>query len=155
MAPKANSMVTSMISRFPQSRQTRPPRGGIVTKATSGSWTGGFGLARYPSSPDAHFFVNDYSAETAHAQSPDNTWTHLVGTYDEQTLTLYVNGVKAASVIPQGSYGGAIQHGNSPLLIGQGPNGYGWFGKIDEVMLFNRVLSPREINSLYQLTKAD
>ena len=63
--------------------------------------------------------------------------------------------MKAAAVIPQGSYGGAIQHGNSPLLIGQGPNGYGWFGKIDEVMLFNRVLSAREINSLYQLTKAD
>lgn len=127
---------------------------GILTKSTSGSWSKGYGLARYPSSPDAHFFVNYYSGETAHAPIPDNAWTHLAATYDEERLVLYVNGVKAAAVVPQ-SYGGAIQHGNSPLLIGQGPDGYGWFGKIDEVMLFNRVLSAEEISRLYLLTKGD
>lgn len=127
---------------------------GILAKSTSGNWTGGFGLARFPGSPDVHFFVNYYGSETAHAAVPDNTWTHLVGTYDEQTLTLYVNGVKASSVMPQ-SYGGPIQHGPSPMLIGQAPDGYGWFGKLDDVMLFNRVLSADEIQRLYQLTKAD
>ncbi|MBC7816850.1 MAG: LamG domain-containing protein [Planctomycetaceae bacterium] len=128
---------------------------GIMTKSTSGSWNNGFGLSRYPGSPDAHFFVNYYSAETAHAKIPDDTWTHLAATYDEQTLTLYINGEKAASAIPQGSYGGPIQYGPSPLLIGKGSDGYGWFGKLDEVMLFNRVLSAQEINRLYQLTMDD
>jgi hypothetical protein len=52
--------------------------------------------------------------------------------------------------VAQGNYGGPIQHGSSPLFIGQGPNGYGWFGKIDEVI--NRVLSTSEIASLYRLT---
>jgi hypothetical protein len=126
---------------------------GIVTKATPGNWTSGFGLSRFPSSPDAHFFVNYYSSTTAHAPIPDNTWTHLAATYDEKLLTLYINGVKAAAVVPQSEYGGAIQHGKSPLLIGQGPNGYGWFGKIDDVMLFNRVLSADDVSRLHQLTK--
>jgi hypothetical protein len=102
-----------------------------------------------------HFFVNYYGAETAHAPLADDRWTHLVGTYDEQTLTLYVNGQKAAAAVPQGSYGGPIQHGNSPLLIGQAPDGYGLFGTLDDVMLFHRVLSPEEINRLYQLTRKD
>jgi len=79
----------------------------------------------------------------------------VAGTYDEQTLTLYINGKKAATAIPQGSYGGPIQHGSSPLLIGQAPDGYGWFGVIDEVMIFNRVLLPAEIDRLYQLTRKD
>jgi hypothetical protein len=128
---------------------------GILAKCTSGSWSHGYGLARYPGSPDVHFFVNYYGAEAAHAPIPDNTWTHLVGTYDEQTLTLYVNGLKASEAIPTGRYGGAIRHGNSPLLIGQAPDGYGWFGKLDDVMLFNRVLSAVEINQLYQITRKD
>lgn len=128
---------------------------GIITKATSGSWTGGFGLARYPSDPNVHFFVNYYSTATAESPIPDNAWTHVVATYDEQLLTLFVNGAKVSVVTPQSDYGGPIQHGNSPLLVGQGPNGYGWFGKIDEVMIFNRVLSADEIGRLYQVTRGD
>jgi hypothetical protein len=127
---------------------------GIVTKSTSGSWSKGYGLARYPSSPDVHFYVNYYSGETAHAPIPDNEWTHVSATYDGQTMHLYVNGKLASSTTPQ-SYGGPILYDNSPLLIGQGPNGYGWFGMIDEVMLFNRVLSAEDISRLYQLTRKD
>jgi hypothetical protein len=125
---------------------------GIVTKSTSGSWSKGYGLARYPSSPDAHFYVNYYSGETTHAPIPDNEWTHLAATYDERTMRLYVNGSLVSTITPQ-NYGGAIQYDGSPLLIGQGPNGYGWFGMIDEVMLFNRVLSSEEVSRLYHLTK--
>ena len=128
---------------------------GILAKSTSGSWARGFGLARYPGSPDVHFFVNYYATETAHAPIPDGAWTHLAGTYDEHTLTLFVNGAKVATATPQGRYGGAIQHGNSPLLIGQAPDGYGWFGKIDDVMLFDRVLTDHEISRVYQLTRRD
>lgn len=128
---------------------------GILAKSTSGSWSRGYGLARYPSSPDVHFFVNYYGAETAHAPIPDDTWTHVVGTYDEQTLILYVNGVKASVAMPDGRHGGAIHHSPSPLLIGQAPDGYGWFGKLDDVMLFNRVLSEQEVHRLYQFTKHD
>ena len=40
-------------------------------------------------------------------------------------------------------------------MIGNAPNGYGWFGLVDEMMLFNRVLSPAEIDRLYQLTRGD
>ncbi|MBL8813316.1 MAG: LamG domain-containing protein [Planctomycetaceae bacterium] len=121
---------------------------GILAKSGSGSWTNGFGLARLPNSPDVHFFVNYYGADTAHAPIPDGTWTHVACTYDEQTLTLYLNGTKVSSVVPKAPYAGPIQYDNSPMLVGQAPDGYGWFGKIDELMIFNRVLSESEIKRL-------
>ncbi len=127
---------------------------GILAKTSPGNWMGGFGLASFPGSPDLHFFVNYYGAETAHAPIPEDTWTHLAGTYDERKLTLYVNGKPASSVSPS-SYGGPIQHSSAPLLLGQAPDGYGWFGLMDEVMLFDRALSAAEISRLYDLTRGD
>jgi hypothetical protein len=128
---------------------------GILAKTSPGNWTGGFGLACFPGRPDVHFFVNYYGAATAHAPIPDNMWTHLAGTYDERTLTLYINGKPAASAHAQRSYSGPIQHTSAPLLIGQAPDGYGWFGLIDEVMLFDRALTAADIERLYQLTRGD
>lgn len=121
---------------------------GILAKSSSGNWTNGFGLARLPNSNDVHFFVNYYGADTAHAPIPDGTWTHVACTYDEQTLTLYLNGTKVSSVVPKEPYAGPIHYDSSPMLIGQAPDGYGWFGKIDELMIFNRVLSESEIKRL-------
>jgi hypothetical protein len=121
---------------------------GILAKSSSGSWTNGFGPARLPNSSDVHFFVNYYGAETAHAPVPDGTWTHVACTFDEETLTLYVNGTKVSSVVPKVPYAGPIHYDSSPLLIGQAADGYGWFGKIDELMIFDRVLSESEIKRL-------
>jgi hypothetical protein len=128
---------------------------GILAKTSSGNWTGGFGLATFPGSPDVHFFVNYYGGQTAHAPIEEDVWTHLAGTYDGCTLTLFVNGKKAHAARAQENYAGPIQHSGAPLLIGQAPDGYGWFGMIDEVMLFDRALTPAEIDRLYQLTRAD
>jgi hypothetical protein len=128
---------------------------GILAKTVSGSWTGGYGLATYPGSADVHFFVNYYGTETAHAPIPEDTWTHLAGTYDGRALSLYVNGKLANTANPQGSYSGPIQYNNEPLMIGNAPSGYGWFGLIDEVMLFDRALSADDINRLYQFTRGD
>jgi hypothetical protein len=128
---------------------------GILAKSTPGSWTGGFGLATYPGERDVHFFVNYYGAETAHAPLPDKTWTHVAGTYDERTLKLYFNGKLVSAANMPETYAGPIRPGSDPLLIGSAPSSYGWFGLIDEVMLFDRALSSAEIERLYQLTRGD
>ena len=50
---------------------------GIVAKTTSGSWTGGFGLASYPGSPDIYFFVNNYLTDSRtlpFPRTPGRTW---------------------------------------------------------------------------------
>jgi PKD repeat protein len=73
-----------------------------------------------------------------------NTWTHLAGTYDGTTMTLYVNGVAVASQ-PQT---GPISTSTGPLTIG-GDALYGQYfaGRIDEVRIYNRALSAAEIQS--------
>jgi hypothetical protein len=65
-------------------------------------------------------------------------------TYNGSTLTLYVNGVVAASQ----AVTGAIQSVANPLSIG-GNTPYGEYfqGLIDEVRVYNRALSQAEIQA--------
>jgi hypothetical protein len=73
-----------------------------------------------------------------------NTWTHLTLTYDGSVLILYVNGVEVNRVGPAG----AILTSTGALSIG-GNNVWGEFfsGLIDEVRVYNRALSPTEIQT--------
>ena len=75
-----------------------------------------------------------------------NVWTHIAITYDGHTLKLYKNGVMTeAGVIDANSISG-------PLFIGGVPApGYDaqiWKGEIDEVAVFDRILSDSEIEQL-------
>jgi hypothetical protein len=73
-----------------------------------------------------------------------NTWTHLAMTYDGATLRLYVNGQLANSR----STSGAAAISTSPLRIGGNATWGEWFsGLIDEVRVYNRVLSQAEIQA--------
>ncbi len=74
---------------------------------------------------------------------PVNTWTHLAATYDGATLRLYVNGVPVSS-----SRSAPIATSSNPLEIG-GDSIYGQYfqGAIDEVRIYNRALSPAEIQT--------
>lgn len=70
------------------------------------------------------------------------TWANVVGTYDGATLNEYVNGVLVASqpgVFP-------ALNTTTDFFIGRLPSGNLPFdGGIDDVRVFNRVLSPAEI----------
>ena len=77
-----------------------------------------------------------------------NAWTHLAGTYDPTTqqLKFYVNGVPQGTATVSGSWSAT-----GPLEIGR----YKWanvfqyyfFGSIDEVAAWQRVLTPDEVAS--------
>ncbi len=70
------------------------------------------------------------------------TWTHLAVTYDGVTLRFCVNGVLVASR----AISGAIATSNAPLRIG-GNTIFGEFfqGRIDDIRIYNKALSPDEI----------
>ena len=72
------------------------------------------------------------------------TWTHLALTYDGSQLRLFKNGVQVA----QAASTGTIQASALPLRIG-GNAIWGEYtdGRIDEVRVYNRVLSAAEITS--------
>ena len=77
----------------------------------------------------------------------DNLWHHIVGTYSasENILTLYVDGI-AKTKTGKRAYDLPVQ---SPLLIGGLPNIYPYEGCLDDIRIYNRILSSSEILSLY------
>jgi len=82
-----------------------------------------------------------------------NSWHHIVGTYDGASAKLYVDGLLVSS----GNYDKNIGYSNAPVHIGiirfppDNPNGiWGPFnGIIDEVAIYNRALSEKEIQQYY------
>jgi RHS repeat-associated protein len=79
-------------------------------------------------------------------------WYHLVGVYDGSEVRLYVNGVKQAALI---TITGTITQSPMPITIGANPEAGGSFsnffqGLIDEVAIYNRALTPAEIQQHYQ-----
>jgi chitodextrinase len=71
-----------------------------------------------------------------------NSWTHLAGTYDGATLRLYLN----AKQVSTRSISGNLITSGSALRVGGNAVWSEWFdGTIDEVRVYRRVLSSREI----------
>lgn len=96
----------------------------------------------------------------------DNKWHYIVGTYDGRTLQLYIDGkldIEKKLKDPcedkdKWNQAAPIKHNDVDIMIGRlavpEPNPYehAFFdGLIDEVRLYNRVLSAQEIQQLYQL----
>jgi len=80
----------------------------------------------------------------------DNTWHHLAVVRDGANGQLWVDGVMKDSVSNLFSVDGPTHLflGNAfiPAPLQQGS----WSGKLDEFMIFNRPLSPKEIQNLHQ-----
>ncbi len=81
---------------------------------------------------------------------PLNTWTHIVFTCSQNTgVALYVNGVLTGT--PRSSVDrSAMELSTATLRFGQDPSGGAllWNGSLDDIRLFNRVLTPTEIAAL-------
>jgi Concanavalin A-like lectin/glucanases superfamily len=76
------------------------------------------------------------------ATVPLGKWTHLAATYGPARLRLYVDGNEVASV----PSGGRLRRSTGPLRIGGNAVGGDWFkGVIDEVRIYRRALSRKEI----------
>ena len=82
-----------------------------------------------------------------------NTWKHIVCTYDGSRagsgVTIYVDGVSVPVDILTDALGSnEIADGSSTLNIGRSGTTY-FFGNIDEVSVWDKVLSPSEVSALY------
>jgi len=81
---------------------------------------------------------------------PKNTWTHLAGVYDGAMARLYVNGTEVANQ----ALTGAFAADTTPVILGGNGNDASGVptelfpGRIDELMLYARALSPTEIGQL-------
>jgi Concanavalin A-like lectin/glucanases superfamily/Cadherin-like beta sandwich domain len=94
--------------------------------------------------------VSTPETEAASGIATLNTWTHLAGTYDGTDIRLYVNGTlrsttrHPASPTRQQSWPGTSTIGLSNDVL----NIY-WAGALDDLRVYNRVLSAAEIQDLF------
>jgi Concanavalin A-like lectin/glucanases superfamily len=95
--------------------------------------------------------------ETGINAYPVGQWVHLVGIIRGQTdMSIYVNGVDYGTLNPGGS-GGAIAYDGSQQpsmgnVAGTCNTNVGFDGKLDDVRMYNRALSPGEVEALYNYT---
>ncbi len=73
-------------------------------------------------------------------------WYHIVVTYNGSVMEMYVNGVKADSK----QYHDKIKKNSNPMLIGKSGFKEYFYGLIDEVMIYDRALSAKEVKQLYK-----
>ncbi len=101
--------------------------------------------------PDGAHYRNIKSAE----DMPAGEWIHLAGTYDNAEFKLYVNGKLARSETCSIPFSYQDQN---PVIIGGNTNNKGktWVdcfrGRIDEVRLYERSLTPQEVAALFNTT---
>jgi hypothetical protein len=132
---------------------------GIVTKGT-GAGGEQFNLDTGAGGHAFRFFVRDANSGAAHLANgntgPNGNWRHVVGVCNEAAglVVLYVDGVSNAS--------GAITPGNgllssaNPLTMGSRQSGTTAYddqfvGTLDEVAIYNYVLTPAQVQAHYAL----
>jgi hypothetical protein len=72
------------------------------------------------------------------------TWRHLAGTFDGVQACVFVDGVPGQCVAA------SVSHTSNPVRIGHDANGGSFHGAIDEVRIYDRALSPDEIQTLFE-----
>lgn len=75
---------------------------------------------------------------------PLDVWSHLAATYDGTALRLYVNGADVSTV----SVSGALVTTDGGVWLGRTEVGDPFTGKLDEIRIYDRALTPAEIQVL-------
>ncbi|MFL1427327.1 MULTISPECIES: LamG domain-containing protein [unclassified Nocardiopsis] len=112
---------------------------------SNGKWTFRFSPGDEPTTGD-----EEWSGVHSTALARSGEWTHLVGVYDHtrKEMVLYINGIEEAraSVDHAWQAEGGLRIGGARL---QGGNGYHWTGDIDDVHVYQGVLSERDMDRVY------
>ncbi len=115
---------------------------GPLAKTASGQWGNGWGLYFYGG--NLRYYVSHYNSFIS-AAFPSMQWAHVATTWDGVTGKIYVNGVLVSSAPLGGS-----NATNSELTIGSVDTSglYHFSGLLDDVRIYNRILSQTEITAL-------
>ena len=131
---------------------TVPNWGRVIDKS---QWqTSGFDLVLTQTAglPRLEFFVdNTTSLVDGTTAVIDDEWHFIVGTFANQTLRMYVDGVLEGEAASNG--GVDINPNDWPIMVaGESSSGGGqqYLGAIDEVAMYNRELSEDEIKDIFE-----
>jgi hypothetical protein len=122
----------------------------IVISNYGGNWAGNLLFGKVINNGDAQIRLHKQNLSINSSSSiSDNQWINLVAVKDNNTLKLYKNGLLIQTT--DISNFGSVNNMSFPFVIG----GAGWsdsnyfMGKIDDVGVWNRALTPQEISQLY------
>ncbi|MEK7590359.1 MAG: LamG domain-containing protein [Patescibacteria group bacterium] len=127
--------------------------GGLVAKHDSTTTKDGYALI-YACSNDKMYFQGgdgttwaSLSVASSQTYAQTNRWYHVVGTFDGTTGYLYVDSENVGS-----DTSAALSDNAQNLWIGGDVNSNSNFlnAKLDEVRIYNRVLSAAEVKTLYE-----
>lgn len=121
-----------------------------LSKRSQSNTNSGYYLA-FGGGTDIRLFIgNGTISASAIASTPvsNNNWYHIVGTYDGSTLRIYVNGILSGTASLSGSIG-SVSDRDFFLALNSINSAEGFTGELDDVAIFNRVLTADEIFELY------
>jgi hypothetical protein len=127
-------------------RQEAHHDNGIVVKLTAAGvwWPCSYNLETW-SDQLAYFGVNEDTGAWATGSYPLEEWFHFTGVFDNGEERTYVNGELAGSVDDPSD---TVADGELPVYIGcVAPNSYLFVGELDELAIYNRVLTEEEIRA--------
>jgi hypothetical protein len=124
----------------------------IVSKIDNGDWYGGYEIRSISAGNLMHSGNISSNFDIGLGGYANLQWHHVLVSYDGIKVRSFINGVLVDSIARSGT----LQTSNIPLRFGRrGGAGYynNWFnGKIDDVAIYNRALTPSEITALYNGT---
>lgn len=119
----------------------------IVNRVLSGGTDTGYRLGILSGKPCFEVPQTSWSHHlSAEADLPTGRWVHLAGTFDGTTMRLYVDGVECATM----DRPGPVKPNAFPLCLGSYEAGHQahFVGRLDDVRLYGRALSPADIARL-------
>jgi hypothetical protein len=140
------------INHFSLSSWIRPTLGNSLSNASIIGDAGGYAGFRLYQTADSIFFEAQASpgsyATVAWGVTPSDTgkWAHIVATSDYGLIRIYVNGS-----VKQEKSGAPGREGSRNLEMGRDTNlnTYYWLGTLDDVRIYNKLLSASEIEALF------
>jgi len=102
-----------------------------------------FGI--YTSEGKAGIAISTPLTSSAKGMITEGQWTHFVGTYDGTNIKAYINGVLTETI----SHTGNIAPWYGDMEIGRFNTVY-WSGSVDDLFIYNKVLSQEEVTQLYE-----
>lgn len=127
------------------------------------------GMAGFRNDANADFYILHLNATTVEARFRNsagvkfdvvysgvvlNAWNHFALTYDGTELTLYHNGVSGSTISASGTITNTTQPFNMGYVPFSSPNFY-FDGKLDDVALWSKALTPTEVTNLYNACNMD
>ena len=136
-----------------------PTSNGVGSDAIIINKEGEYEIGRFPDGSIGWAFASvggasyAWVAGTPPGAAPINTWTHVAVTYNGGTVVTYVNGTQVSSIAGAPTPIGDFYPSLNELWIG-GRQSFAlnpeWFdGRIDEIGIQNRALTPVEVLALY------